>query len=103
MLCLLTDTLGYFPSEGFLLPEFPGITLDLSLLTRTQQIAQEKLHLKGETFLSVLHLEILKGTFCDNEQNLVVPGDTSKALLIQTKRLLSNGGSWPGWWQPLEA
>lgn len=36
--------------------------------------------------------EIFIDTFCDNEQDLVVLGDTRKALLIQTKWLLSNWG-----------
>ena len=49
-------------------------------------MAQEKLHLKRETFLCVLHLKTLKDTSCDNAQNLVVPGDKRKVLLIQIKR-----------------
>lgn len=88
----------------FLLPEFPW-NFPVSLPpTQTQQKGHGRLHLKHKIFLSVLYLEILSDIFCDKEQNLVVPGDTRKALLIQTEWLLPSWGillCW-GWWQSLE-
>ena len=69
------------------------------LPTRTQQKARGGLHLRPEIVLSVLYLEILKDTCCDNEQNVVVLGDIRKVSRFRPSGCFLTVEFWPGCWQ----